>query len=116
MIFEQGDIIEFNFSPTQGHEPKNTRPALVVSSLAFNSSTSMTLVCPISSSDNGFFLHEKIPQHYMTGGFVIMEQVRAFDLEQRKAILIEKMTEEDLKPLLICLSSFFSPDGRLIEF
>jgi mRNA-degrading endonuclease toxin of MazEF toxin-antitoxin module len=30
MEFGQGDIIELNFDPTVGHEPKKERPALVI--------------------------------------------------------------------------------------
>ena len=30
-LYEQGDIIEVDFDPTLGHEPKKMRPAIVVS-------------------------------------------------------------------------------------
>ncbi len=59
MVFKQGDIVDVNFNPTVGHEPKKKRPALVVSSEDFNNATSMTIVCPITATDNGFFLHEQ---------------------------------------------------------
>ena len=57
MLFEQGDVVEVAFDPTRGHEPKKNRPALVVSNNTFNGATSMPVVCPITTTDNGFFLH-----------------------------------------------------------
>lgn len=116
MIYQQGDIVEFDFNPALGHEPKNRRPAVVVSNFDFNSATSMTLVCPITRSNTSFFLHEPIPEEYAVEGAVVMEQLRAFDLEKRKAKKIDTLSEEDMRPILICLSSFFSPDGGIIEF
>jgi len=113
MIFEQGDIVMVNFDPSVGHEPKCKRPALVVSNYKFNRATNMTLVCPITRADNRFFLHEPLPQACMVEGCVIMEQVRALDLDARGATLVEHLSERDLRPILICLSSFFTTDGGL---
>jgi mRNA interferase MazF len=112
MIFEQGDIVLVNFDPTVGHEPKSKRPALVVSNYEFNRATSMTIVCPITRVENAFFLHEPLPPTSLTEGFVVMEQVRALDLEKRGAEKIECLSKNDLRPILICLSSFFSSDGK----
>ena len=107
MIFEQGDIIEIDFDPTLGCEPQKRRPALVVSSSEFNIATSMTIVCPITSRMNGFFLHEPLPQGLQVQGEVIMEQVRALDVEARNPRKIETLDQADLEPILICLRSFF---------
>ena len=107
MVFEQGDIIEVDFNPTRGHEPMNTRPALVVSSYDFNISNSMTIVCPISSRLKPFFLHELLPEDCVVQGSVIMEQVRALDLEARSASLLGHLDESTLKKITVCLKSFF---------
>jgi mRNA interferase MazF len=107
MLFEQGDIVEVNFDPTRGHEPRKKRPALVVSSNDFNNSTSMTIVCPITSADNGFFLHESIPLKHSVYGFVEMEQIRAIDLDARKAVHIDHLNKKEMTPILTCLKSFF---------
>jgi mRNA interferase MazF len=108
MVFEQGDIIEVNFSPAVGHEPKKTRPALVVSSNEFNSRTSMTVLCPITTTDNGFFLHEPISAEHGVYGFVVMEQLRAVDLQARPAELIDRLSDREMEPILVCLRSFFN--------
>ena len=107
MFFEQGDILEINFDPSRGHEPKSVRPALVVSNSDFNESTSMTLVCPITSIDNGFFLHEPLPAGHDVFGFVVMEQIRALDLEARQTAVLDHLNSREMAPILACLKSFF---------
>lgn len=107
MIFDQGDIVEVDFDPTRGHEPAKTRPALVVSSYDFNRSNSMTLVCPITSNMTPFFLHEPLPEDACVRGVVVMEQVRAIDLEARPARLLGRLDHVTLRRILICLQSFF---------
>lgn len=111
MIFDQGDIVSVDFDPTQGHEPQNTRPALVVSGHEFNKATSMTIVCPVTRTNNGFFLHEPLPENCLVEGYVVMEQVRALDLEARRATKIDHLSEQDLHPILVCVRSFFTQDG-----
>ena len=94
MVFCQGEIVSFDFSPSLGSEPARRRPALVVSSNEFNTQTSMTLVCPITSTNNGFPLHLCLPKGLDTQGYVVVEQVRAFDLDARKAAHIEYIGED----------------------
>jgi mRNA interferase MazF len=110
MIFEQGDIVEVNFGPAVGHEPTKIRPALVVSSNEFNTRTSMTVLCPITTADNGFFLHEPISVEHDVYGFIVMEQLRAIDLNARHVKLTDHLSEREMQPILICLRSFFDSD------
>lgn len=110
MIFSQGDIIEMDFDPTRGHEPSKVRPALVVSSYDFNVSNSMTIVCPITSRMRPFFLHQELPEDCCVQGSVVMEQLRAVDLEARAARLIGSLSREELDPILVCIRSFFDAD------
>jgi len=107
VFFEQGDIVEVDFNPAAGHEPKKRRPALVVSNNEFNESTSMTMICPITSVDNGFFLHEPLPAGRAVFGFVVMEQMRAMDLEARQAERLDHLGPKEMEPVLACLKSFF---------
>ena len=107
MIYDQGDIVELNFDPTKGHEPAKERPALVVSTYDFNISNSMTIVCPISSREKDFFLHERLPDDCVVGGSVIMEQVRAVDLEARPTKKLGSLDPDSLEKILVCLRSFF---------
>lgn len=107
MIFDQGDIIEVDFDPTKGHEPRFKRPALVVSSFEFNASNSMTIVCPITNRKEPFPLHEPLPDDCEVSGSVVMEQLRALDLEARPCRLVGRLEDAALIPILVCLKSFF---------
>ena len=107
MIYEQGDIIEVNFDPTVGHEPAKKRPALVISNLDFNLTNSMTIVCPITSREKDFFLHEPLPKDCSVSGCVVMEQLRAIDLDARKTTFIGHLDEEALRDIIACIKSFF---------
>ena len=55
--FAQGDIIRVDFDPSAGHEQIKRRYAVVVSNAAFNRICNLTMVCPITSTDNGYPLH-----------------------------------------------------------
>lgn len=111
MLFAAGDIIEFDFNPSLGHEPAGRRPALVVSNETFNVSTSMTLVCPITTRRDAFPLHFDVPEGLSTYGMVAIEQVRAFDLEARHPQFIESVNDSDdpafMDHVKECLRSFF---------
>lgn len=107
MVFSQGDIVIVDFEPTKGHEPQKTRPALVVSKDYFNASTSMTIVCPITSKDSGFPLHRPLPSGFAVSGYVITEQARAIDLDARLAHVIDRLSGDDLNNILETVRSFF---------
>lgn len=104
---DQGDIIEVDFGPMRGHEPQKLRPALVVSTWSFNMSNSMTIVCPISTRERPFPLHEPLPDDCCVSGCVIMEQVRAIDLEARPCKKLGVLSDAVLQPILTCVRSFF---------
>lgn len=81
MLFEQGDLIEVDFNPTVGHEPAKRRPALVVSTGHFNNVvSSLTVVCPITTSVNRHPLHIELAPGNAVCGCVCVEQMRAIDL------------------------------------
>ena len=106
-MVNQGDIIIVDFDPTRGHEPSKRRPALAVSSFEYNVSTSMTLVCPITSTVSGFYLHDPLPEDCPVRGSVVLEQVRALDLSARPYRVVGRLDEEHLRRALVCLRSFF---------
>lgn len=112
MIYSQGDVIEVDFDPTKGHEPQKCRPAVVVSSYDFNRSCSMTVVCPITSTMKPFFLHEQLPTDACVEGSVVMEQLRALNLDARPTRLIGRLDQESLHRILACVKTFFDEDGQ----
>lgn len=110
MIVEQGDIVEISFDPTVGHEPRKRRPALVVSVGMFNNElSSLTVVCPITSTLNGHPLHVPLPPGSPAEGCVAVEQLRAVDLEspERQARHLGVMDEKTMSDVLETIGGVF---------
>lgn len=108
-VLDQGDIVEFDFAPSLGHEPTGRRFGLVVSSLDFNIATSMTLVCPVTTTNNGFPLHLALPDIDERYGWVALEQVRVYDLESPNAKVVAHLDVEGefMHNVVSVLKSFF---------
>ena len=80
-------MIEVDFNSGVGHEPAKRRPALVVTSYAFNVCSSLVGVVPIQSKDTGYPLH--VPVHEPgLHGYACVEQVRNIDVVRRGCRLI----------------------------
>ena len=82
-VLEQGDLIEVDFNPSVGHEPAKVRPAVVVSGYGFNARSSLVVVVPVTSKDNGYPLHLPVMGTSGAVGFACVEQVRSIDLARR---------------------------------
>lgn len=109
-LFRQGDLVEFDFSPSVGHEPKGRRPGLVVSNDRFQLATSMVLICPVTTAQNGFPLHMRLPNSLdEMYGCVVTEQVRAFDLAARNAKVVASLdpNSDFMQDVLSVVASFF---------
>ncbi len=52
-IPDRNDIVWLDFEPTKGKEIGKYRPALVLSSKAYNRATGLLICCPISTSIRG---------------------------------------------------------------
>jgi mRNA interferase MazF len=111
VTFEQGDLIEVNFNPTVGHEPQKFRPALVVSDGYFNNVlSSLTVVCPITSTNNNHPLHIAIREGNAVGGYICIEAMRAIDLnDPRRAVkhLDASLDETTMASALDALGAIF---------
>jgi len=46
---DAGDIVWLRFSPQAGHEQSGHRPAVVVSSSAYNGRTNLMICCPMTT-------------------------------------------------------------------
>lgn len=83
IIFEQGDILSINFDPSRGHEPARRHYAIVLSPWPVNRMCSLTLLAPVTSTDNGYPLHVPIGDDNPIYGFGQCEALRAMDLRTR---------------------------------
>ena len=96
-MVRQGDIIKVDFNPQAGHEQAGYRPALVISNNFFNQKTNVTIVCPITNTNNQFPLHIPLDSRTETTGVVLCEHVKALDLRARPCRVVEPIPEDLLK-------------------
>ncbi|MBY0239153.1 MAG: type II toxin-antitoxin system ChpB family toxin [Burkholderiaceae bacterium] len=94
--FGRGDIVMVNLDPTEGHEQKGMRPALVLSTSAFNA-LGVVLVAPITQGGD-FARHAGFAASLSgsgtkTQGVALVNQVRMLDLEAREAKRVETAPE-----------------------
>lgn len=84
MILEQGDVISINFDPSKRHEPAGRHYAVVLSPWEINRMSALTVLAPITSTNNGYPLHVPIAPENTVYGFVQCEAIRAMDLGARE--------------------------------
>lgn len=84
-VFEHGDVVFINFDPSHGHEPAQRHYAVVISPFEVNMRCALTLVAPITSTDNGYPLHVRIADGNEIAGFVQVEGLRSLDLGWHQA-------------------------------
>ena len=99
-MVKQGQIIRINFNPQSGHEQRGTRPALVVSNDFFNEKTNMTVVCPITNTNNKFPLHVPLDERTKTTGVVLCEHIRSLDIKARGYSVVEEIPLDLLEKIL----------------
>ena len=104
-IPKKGDFIAVTFDPQSGHEQKGRRPALVVSNDLFNSSTGLTIVCPITNTRRDFPFHVSIDDDPKVTGVVMVEQVKSIDFRTRSARRISTASSSVLEEVLSLLDA-----------
>lgn len=96
----QGTIIKVNFNPQAGHEQAGYRPAVVISNDIFNQRTNLTIVCPITNTNNHFPLHIPLDERTKTSGVILCEHIKALDLNNRKYQVIEKLPNDIMTKII----------------
>ena len=99
-MVKQGNIIKVNFNPQAGHEQVGYRPALVISNNFFNEKTNITIVCPITNTNNKFPLHVPLDDRTTTTGVVLCEHIKALDLNARTYKVIEEIPSDLLEKVI----------------
>jgi len=94
-VFDRGDIVRVGLNPTAGKEQQgDARPALVISTKAFNS-VGLTIVAPISQGGDfaryAGFAVTLMGSGSTTQGVVLVNMVCSVDLHARGAKFIEKV-------------------------
>ena len=111
-VFERGDVVSVPLDPAFGHEQRGTRPALVLTSRAFNR-LGDTLVAPISQGgDHARFAGFAVSLSgtgCKTQGVALLNKLRMLDLEARKARRIERVPAVVLDDALMRLAAMLEP-------
>jgi mRNA interferase MazF len=95
-IPDSGDLVWFDFDPQAGREQAGRRPALVLSSLRFNSRASLAFVCPITSKIKGYASEVPLPPGLPVYGVVLCSHLRSLDWQARNPVLIGKAPDDVL--------------------
>lgn len=110
-MVEQGSIIKINFNPQSGHEQSGYRPAVVVSNTFFNVKTNMTIVCPITNTNNNFPLHIPLDSRTITTGVILCEHIKALDISSRQYKFVEKLPSDILRNVVdVIFSEIEAPE------
>lgn len=102
--FKQGDIIDMDFNPQQGHEQSGRRPAIVLSNDILNQHSSLILVCPITNTNKNHPFHIELDERTETTGVILCDQVKMLDVKARNAQFKEECPEDiwnDARDLVI---------------
>lgn len=99
-MVKQGTIIKINFNPQAGHEQAGYRPAVVISNNTFNQKTNLSIVCPITNTNNQFPLHVSLDGRTKTTGVILCEHIKALDLKSRTFQEIEILPDDILEKVI----------------
>lgn len=104
-----GDIIKLDFSPTEGHEQRGYRPALVLTNPQEQNHklNGMVSVAPITNTQKGFPTHVALDNSTKTQGSILIEHHRMVDLHSRDFKYVEELCEEKLKQVKIIIVALY---------
>ena len=88
---EQGALVKLSFDPTQGHEQKGYRPALIVSHTRFNQRTGFCWAVPITSHVKGLPNECLLPEGLAVHGALLLSQLRALDWTARPFTVVDRV-------------------------
>ena len=89
------EVVWLNFDPQAGVEIMKRRPALILSSRAFNEQRGMALICPITHTTQRNAFTVEIPNelHGTLQGVIRVDQVKCLDWRARNAVFLCQMSE-----------------------
>ncbi len=99
-MVKQGTIIKINFNPQAGHEQAGYRPAIIISNDVFNQKTKLSIVCPITNTNNHFPLHIPLDERTNTTGVILCEHIKALDLNSRTYKEVEDLPRDILDKVI----------------
>ena len=108
-IPERNDIIFIDFEPVKGKEIGKYRPALVLSSQAYNQKTGLLICCPISTSIRGHVTEVAVTNMDMPC-VVASSLIQTLSWKERKAKKVATAQSNVLNDVLIRLLPLIGAD------
>lgn len=109
---ERNDIIWLDFDPTKGKEIGKYRPALVLSSQAYNRQTGLLICCPISTSIRGAKTEVALT-NLPEPSVVASSLIQTLSWKDRSAKLIAQADDGVLDEVLLRLLPLIGADALL---
>lgn len=108
-------IIWLDFEPTKGKEIGKYRPALVLSSQAYNQQTGLLICCPISTSIRGGAT--EVPVNNLDQPSVVAASlIQTFSWKERKAKYIADADKGVMENVLVRIIPLIGGDTVLEQF
>jgi mRNA interferase MazF len=99
-----GDVLWINFGPPIGREQAGRRPAVVITSQAYNAKSSVLLVCPITRRERSWPFQIAFPAVGLLSGFVLVDQIKVIDPHARLIRRGERLPEQVMNEIRGCLA------------
>jgi mRNA interferase MazF len=82
---DAGDFVWLTFDPQAGREQAGRRPALVLSSRAYNVKSGLALVCPITNQVKGYPFEVAVTAAQGITGVILADHLKSVDWKARRA-------------------------------
>lgn len=106
--FKSGDIVTIDFNPTKGHEQAGHHPWVIVNNEEYGDLMELTIVCPITNTNNRFPVHIPLDDRTKTTGVILCEHAGTVDLAQSNAKFVERLPENIFQEVQDIVISFFN--------
>jgi mRNA interferase MazF len=93
---EAGDVLWINFGNPVGREQAGRRPAVVLTSKAYNVKSSVLVVCPITRTRRDWPFMVSLPPIGPIVGFVLVDQIKVIDPAARALSRAGRVPEQVL--------------------
>ncbi|MFH5799005.1 type II toxin-antitoxin system PemK/MazF family toxin [Haladaptatus sp. CMAA 1911] len=92
----RGDVVIVRLDPSEGHELKKTRPAVVVQNDVGNRNSNTTIVAPVTGTHRGYpfeVLVEAAGSPFEKDSSVRLDQIRVVSIEKRIHSAVGSLSE-----------------------
>ncbi len=102
---ERGDVVWIHLDPQAGREQAGHRPALVLSSKAFNRKLNVIFCCPITSRAKRFEFDIPLPEDLDVKGVILSHHMKSLDWRVRNARYMTHVPDYVVDDVLLMLDS-----------